>query len=206
MTHDVLPYEKMKLRLLNASHQALCYIGMQLGYTYAHEAMADASIRALVRRMMDDEVTPLLAPVPGVDLEQYKATLIERFSNPAVRDQLARIGTEGSARIPKFVLPSVREALAEHRPIRLLAFTVACWFRYLEGHDEAGREMPLNDPYADRLRALALQGGADASALLSLRELFGELCDTPAFTEAVAQAVASLYGHGARAALEQAVA
>ncbi|MEG1115513.1 MAG: mannitol dehydrogenase family protein, partial [Janthinobacterium sp.] len=130
----------------------------------------------------------------------------ERFSNPAVRDQLARIGTEGSARIPKFVLPSVREALARGGAITLLAFTVACWFRYLEGHDEQGREMPLNDPYGARLRALALQGGADATALLSLRELFGDLSDTPAFTQAVGQALVSLYGLGARAALEQSVA
>lgn len=206
MTHDVLPYEKMKLRLLNASHQALCYIGMQLGYTYAHEAMGDAGIRLLVRRMMDDEVTPLLDSVAGIDLERYKATLLERFSNPAVRDQLARIGTEGSARIPKFVLPSVREALARGGAIKLLAFTVACWFRYLEGHDEAGREMPLSDPYAVRLRALALQGGSDAAALLSLRELFGELSDTQAFTQAVSQSLAKLYGLGARAALEQILA
>ncbi|MEG2962050.1 MAG: mannitol dehydrogenase family protein, partial [Janthinobacterium sp.] len=206
MTHDVLPYEKMKLRLLNASHQALCYIGMQLGYTYAHEAMSDPGIRALVRRMMDDEVTPLLGAVEGINLASYKDTLIERFSNPAVRDQLARIGTEGSARIPKFVLPSVREALAQGGAIKLLAFTVACWFRYLEGHDEQGREMPLNDPYAARLRALALQGGADATALLSLRELFGDLSDAPAFTQAVGEALASLYGLGARAALEQRVA
>ena len=123
-----------------------------------------------------------------------------------MRDQLARIGTEGSARIPKFVLPSVREALARGGAIKLLAFTVACWFRYLEGHDEQGREMPLNDPYAARLRALALQGGSDATPLLSLRELFGDLCDTPAFTQAVGEALASLYGLGARAALEQSVA
>jgi len=205
MTHDVLPYEKMKLRLLNASHQALCYIGMLLGYTYAHEAMNDAGIRALVRRMMDDEVTPLLDTVQGVDLEQYKATLIERFSNPAVRDQLARIGTEGSARIPKFVLPSVREALAQGRAIKLLGFTVACWFRYLEGHDEQGNALPLNDPYAERLRALALQGGADAGPLLSLHELFGELGESPVFVAAVTQALASLYGQGARAALEHIV-
>jgi mannitol 2-dehydrogenase len=205
MTHDVLPYEKMKLRLLNASHQALCYIGMLLGYTYAHEAMNDAGIRALVRRMMDDEVTPLLDTLEGVDLEQYKATLIERFSNPAVRDQLARIGTEGSARIPKFVLPSVREALAQGRAIKLLGFTVACWFRYLEGHDEQGNALPLNDPYAERLRALALQGGADATPLLSLHELFGELGGSPVFVAAVTQALASLYGQGARAALEHIV-
>ncbi|MFZ4878756.1 mannitol dehydrogenase family protein [Janthinobacterium sp. Mn2066] len=205
MTHDVLPYEKMKLRLLNASHQALCYIGMLLGYTYAHEAMNDAGIRALVRRMMDDEVTPLLDTVEGVDLAAYKDTLIERFSNPAVRDQLARIGTEGSARIPKFVLPSVREALAQGRAIKLLGFTVACWFRYLEGHDEQGNTLPLNDPYAERLRALALQGGADATALLSLHELFGELGESPVFASAVQQGLASLYGQGARTALEQVV-
>jgi len=205
MTHDVLPYEKMKLRLLNASHQALCYIGMLLGYTYAHEAMNDTGIRALVRRMMDDEVTPLLDTVEGVDLEQYKATLIERFSNPAVRDQLARIGTEGSARIPKFVLPSVREALAQGRAIKLLGFTVACWFRYLEGHDEQGNALALNDPYAERLRALSLQGGADATPLLSLHELFGELGESPVFVEAVTQALASLYGQGARTALEHIV-
>ena len=206
MTHDVLPYEKMKLRLLNASHQALCYIGMLLGYTYAHEAMADAGIRQLVRRMMDLEVTPLLEEVEGIDLASYKDTLIERFSNPAVRDQLARIGTEGSARIPKFVLPSVREALAQGGPIELLAFTVACWFRYLEGHDEAGAEMPLNDPYALRLRELALHGGEDATALLSLRELFGDLSDTPAFTQAVSLSLAGLYNLGARRALDQIVA
>jgi len=94
MVSDVHPYEMMKIRLLNASHQALCYIGMLLGYSYADETMADADIRALVERMMNDEVTPLLPPVPGIDLAQYKRTLIERFANPTLRDQLARIGTE----------------------------------------------------------------------------------------------------------------
>ena len=82
MTSDVLPYEKMKLRLLNASHQALCYIGMLLGYQLVHETMEDSDIRTLVEKMMDDEVTPILSPVPGVDLGEYKKTLIERFANP----------------------------------------------------------------------------------------------------------------------------
>lgn len=202
MTADVLPYEKMKLRLLNASHQALCYIGMLLGYEFAHEAMADPLIRKLVRDMMDVEVTPLLPAVAGIDLDEYKATLIERFSNPAIRDQLSRIGTEGSARIPKFVLPSVREQLARGGPIKLLGFTVACWFRYLTGKDDLGRDMPINDPFADRLCALAVEGGADPRALLTLRELFGELSDAPAFVECVGDALNRLYEQGARMALE----
>src|SRR5438045_2224172 len=135
MVSDVHPYEMMKIRLLNASHQALCYIGMLLGYRYADETMEDSDIRALVERMMSDEVTPLLPPVPGIDLAQYRRTLIERFGNPVLRDQLARIGTEGSARIPKFVLPSILDRVSRGGPMRALTFTEAAWFRYLDGTD-----------------------------------------------------------------------
>src|SRR3954447_25718737 len=38
---DVEPYELMKLRLLNASHQALCYLGYLSGYRYADEVCND---------------------------------------------------------------------------------------------------------------------------------------------------------------------
>ncbi len=206
MTADVLPYEKMKLRLLNASHQALCYIGMLLGYEYAHEAMADPYIRKLVRGMMEIEVTPLLPEVAGIDLSEYKTTLIERFSNPAIRDQLSRIGTEGSARIPKFVLPSIREQLERGGPIKLLSFTVACWFRYLTGFDDLGRALPINDPFAEKLRENAVKGGADPRALLSMHELFGDLSDAPRFIEQVGEALYSLYEQGAKPALESALA
>jgi mannitol 2-dehydrogenase len=202
MTTDVLPYEKMKLRLLNAGHQSICYLGMLLGDTYAHEAMADAGIRQLFITMMDLEVTALLTPPEGIDLADYKRTLVERFANPAIRDQLARIGTEGSARIPKFVLPSIREQLERTGPIALLSFTVACWFRYLEGTADDGTAMPINDPYATRLRDYAQRGRADASLLLSMRELFGELPDQPLFVAAVNDALARLYRDGARAALD----
>ncbi|WP_426110297.1 mannitol dehydrogenase family protein [Massilia sp. PWRC2] len=202
MTADVAPYEKMKLRLLNGGHQALCYLGMLLGYQYAHEAMADVAIARLFVDMMDIEVTPLLSPVAGIDLAAYKRTLVERCANAAIGDQLARIGTEGSARIPKFVLPSIREQLARGGPIERLCFTVACWCRYLEGHSDQGAELPLSDPYAQQLRAAALRGGADAGALLSLQHLFGDLAAQPRFVAQVSAALARLYGDGARAALQ----
>src|SRR6202162_5607498 len=174
MTSDVLPYEKMKLRLLNASHQAMCDIGMLLGYEFAHEAMGDAEISKLIETMMEVEVTPLVPIVPGVDLGEYKKTLIERFANPTIRDQLPRIGTEGSARIPKFVLPSVVEQLERGGPIKLLSFTVACWFRYLTGKDDQGQELPIIDPMAEKLSENARSGGKDPQRLLSLQEVFRE--------------------------------
>jgi mannitol 2-dehydrogenase len=207
MTGEVLPYEKMKLRLLNASHQAMCYIGMLLGYQYAHEAMADAQIRKLVRDMMDVEVTPLLPEVPGIDLSEYKQTLIERFTNPTIRDQLSRIGTEGSARIPKFILPSILEQLPLGGPIKLLTFTVASWFRYLNGVDDQGKAMPINDPLESKLRQHAQRGGPDPRALLSLHELFGDvLPNSPVFVDQVGRILGSFYARGAQATLASYVA
>jgi mannitol 2-dehydrogenase len=207
MTTDVLPYEKMKLRLLNASHQALCYIGMLLGYQLVHETMEDQDIRKLVKKMMDDEVTPILSEVPGVDLADYKKTLIERFANPAIRDQLSRIGIYGSSGIPKFVLPSVEDELKRGGAIKLLSFTVASWFRYLNGLDESGKEMPMLDPMAATLRERAKAAGKDARRLLAMREIFSEeLANAPAFVKEVSDILNSFYLEGARSTLVKSIA
>jgi mannitol 2-dehydrogenase len=207
MTTDVLPYEKMKLRLLNASHQALCYIGMLLGYQLVHETMEDDGIRTLVQKMMDQEVTPILSPVPGVDLTEYKKTLIERFANPAIRDQLSRIGIYGSSGIPKFVLPSILDQLKRGEPIKLLSFTIAAWFRYLNGLDETGKEMPMLDPMASKLRERAKTAGKDARQLLRMREVFSEeLASDPTFAKEVSDTLNSFYQNGARATLEKSIA
>jgi mannitol 2-dehydrogenase len=148
------------------------------------------------------EVTPILPPVPGIDLTQYKRTLIERFANPAIRDQLSRIGTEGSARVPKFVLPSVLDQLPRGGPVKLLSFTVAAWFRYLTGSDDQGRAMPIIDPQKDKLVEHAKRGGANPATMLSLHQLFGDVLPTaPAFRDEVARALASFYEKGARATL-----
>jgi mannitol 2-dehydrogenase len=203
-TSDVLPYEKMKIRLLNASHQAICYVGMLLGYQFAHEAMADQRITKLMRTMMDVEVTPILPEVPGIDLNDYKETLIERFANPAIRDQLGRLGTEGSARIPKFVVPSIIDELKRGGPIKLLSLTVASWFRYLSGKDDAGKPMPMNDPMLDRLCEAAIAGGKDPRPLLAMRQLFSEeMASNPKFVKEVEQALASFYDKGTAATLEE---
>ena len=206
MTTDVLPYEKMKLRLLNASHQALCYIGMLLGYEFVHQAMADGDIRRLVELTMEREITTLLPAVPGVDLSEYKRTLLVRFANPAIRDQLSRIGIYGSAGLPKFVLPSLQEQLKRGGAIHLLSFTVACWFRYLTGRDEQGREIRLLDPMGARLQELARLGGKDPSRLIDLREIFSaEMAQAPIFRCHLRELLRGFYEEGARATLVQAI-
>jgi mannitol 2-dehydrogenase len=172
---DVHPYETMKLRLLNASHQAMAYLGYLAGYRYAHEVMGVTTFVTLLTRFMDDEVTPLLPPVPGIDLADYKRTLLARFANPKIADTLARLATDGSDRMPKFVLPSLSEALAQGRAHRLLTLVVAGFCRYLRGFDEQGQPIAIQDSRADELRALAVQGGTDPRPLLSVQRVFGDL-------------------------------
>ena len=118
---DVEPYELMKLRLLNASHQALCYFGYLAGYRLVHEVAQDPLFAGFLLAYMNREATPTLSPVPGIDLDDYKHQLIERFSNAGVRDTVARLCAESSDRIPKWLLPVIRENLAAGRrghPVR----------------------------------------------------------------------------------------
>ncbi len=198
---DVHPYEMMKIRLLNASHQALGYLGYLCGYRYVHEAMNDPDFRAFIRRMMDEEVTPLLAPVPGIDLQEYKRSLLERFANTEIKDTLLRLCFDGSSRMPKFLLPSVVEARAAGSPYRLLTLATAGWFRYLLGEDEQGAPIPIEDQMVDQLRALAAEGKEDPRPLLRMQSLFGDLAHDEGFVTALQEALRLLYGQGARATL-----
>lgn len=200
MTDDVHPYEMMKIRLLNTSHQLIGYLGSLKGYTYVHEAMADDQIRQAVKRLMD-EVTPTLRPVPGIDVGQYKQTLVERFSNPKIRDQLPRLCLNSSAKLPKWALGSVREKLEQDGAIDYLSLTIAAWFRYLNGKDEQGQNMPIDDPMADTLTERARSGGKDPMPLLNLTEIFGDLSQSSRFVETVTQYLHQLYESGTEATL-----
>src|SRR5215203_4426211 len=200
---DVEPYELMKLRLLNASHQALCYFGYLAGYRLVHEVAQDRLFADFLLDYMNREATPTLPPVPGVDLDAYKRTLIERFSNGAVRDTVARLCAESSDRIPKFVLPAVKENLAAGRDVRLAAAVVASWARYAEGVDEQGQPIAVVDRLADSLRAIAARQRRDRTAFIANHELFGNRVDQPAFVAPYVETLDSLYASCAQATVER---
>ena len=199
---DVKPYELMKLRLLNASHQALCYFGYLAGYRLVHEVAQDSLFAHFLLDYMNREATPTLAPVPGIDLDAYKLQLIERFSNAGVRDTVARLCAKSSERIPEWLLPVVRENLAAGRDVTLSAAVVASWARYAEGVDEQGEPIEVVDRLADRLQQIAAQQRDNPLAFVENRELFGDLATEPAFTEPYLDALNSLHSRGARATLE----
>lgn len=199
---DVTPYELMKLRLLNASHQALCYFGYLSGYRLVHEVAQDSLFAEFLLAYMDDEATPTLQAVPGIDLGEYKKTLIERFSNPEIRDTVARLCAESSDRIPKWLLPVIRTNLDNGGPITLATAVVASWARYAEGVDEQGQPIEIVDQLKDSLVPLALEQKEDPTTFISNRAVFGDLIDNERFVAEYTKALISLHEHGARATLE----
>lgn len=198
IAQDVAPYETMKLRLLNGSHSSMAYLGNLKGLTYVHEVMEDGPMAAYIERMMLLEVMPNLPHVPGIDLPLYATTLLSRFANPAIADQLTRLCFDGSGKLPKFVLPAIEAGLAQGTPVKRLTLCVAAWMRYLTGIDEAGRTFAVSDPMVGQLQPLARQGEQDPSMLLAVPGLFSdELRQSGAFHHEVADALKSLYERGA---------
>ena len=196
---DVEPYELMKLRLLNASHQGLCYFGYLAGYRLVHEVCQDPLFAQFLLAYMDDEATPTLAPVPGIDLDAYKHELITRFSNAGVRDTVARLCAESSDRIPKWLLPVIRAQLVSGGPIGRSTAIVASWARYDEAVDEQGEPITIVDALADTLVPIARSQREHPLAFVENREIFGELADEPRFTTPYLAVLASLHEHGSRA-------
>lgn len=199
LVDDVEPYELMKLRLLNAGHQALAYVGYLSGYRFVHEAISDPGIRRFVRDYLDFEATPTLKPVPGVDLEAYKDELLERFANAAIGDTLARLCADASNRIPRWNVPVIRERLLAGGDVRRSAAVIASWARYSEGVDEQGVRIQVVDPAADELTRAARAQRRDPLAFISNRTHFGDLAEDERFRAAYTDAMRGLQDHGAAA-------
>jgi mannitol 2-dehydrogenase len=202
---DVEPYELMKLRLANGTHQALCYFGYLLGHRYVHEAITDPDIHALLLRYIDEEAVPTLRPIAGVDPRAYGRKVIERFANAEIRDLLTRICAETSERMPKFLLPVVTAQLEMGGPVRQCAAVVASWARYAEGVDEQGRPIDVIDPRRDALMAAARQNG-NPTAFIENRSVFGDLAQSPRFVRDYLDALECIRTKGVRVALRELLA
>ncbi len=178
LVKDVTPYEFMKLRLLNATHLAICAPGQLLGFDYVHEAVRDTRISRLAQRLMMRETGPTVPPLPGVDVGQYEKDVVRRLSNSTVADTTERVNTDGSL---NYLLDPLRDCFDAGRPAPVLSFAVAAWIRRSAGRDDAGRKLPVANPTAAAFNRYALKNGRHADSLLSHRETFGELCDRSAF-------------------------
>ncbi len=155
-TDDVTAYENMKLSLLNASHTMLSYPAFLSGYRKVDEAIHDPCVRRLVEQYMDIDTTPYV-PAPGsIDLTLYKKTLVERFRNASVSDQVARLCSDGLSKFPVYVMPNLAKMIADGKDQTRTAYLLAAYRRYLlTPVDDNGESYDITEPWlteADRRR------------------------------------------------------
>ncbi|GAB0113323.1 mannitol dehydrogenase family protein [Acidisoma sp. C75] len=206
ITDDVWSYEQIKLRMLNSSHSMLAFPGTLAGYRLVHETVADPLIAQLLMDFWNKDVIPLLKPAPGMPLDGYRDKLMERYSNPATRDQTIRIATDGASRIPIFSGDTLRSVLEQGKDHRRLAFLLACFARCLGGVDDKGERFHTPEPrLTEADRATAAE--ADPMAFLSLPIFAGlGIEKAPGFVRTYQSYRESLATRGTLATLKEIVA
>lgn len=204
MVSDVLPWEQMKLRMLNGSHSFLAYLGYLAGYDHISDCMQDEDFRAAALQLMMQEQAPTLR-ITGVDLQAYADSLITRFTNPALKHRTWQIAMDGSQKLPQRMLEGIRVHLERESQWPLLALGVAGWMRYVSGTDENGHAIDVRDPLADKIKAIVASSSEDdrVTALLTLSEIFGQdLPQNSRFVNEIQQAWQRLVQQGARQAVK----
>ena len=202
MVADVAPFEAMKLRLLNASHSGLAYLGYLAGRETVADAMADPGLAAFAERVMDD-ATPTLAVSAGMDVAGYKRSLLERFRNPALRHRTWQIAMDGTQKLPQRILATIADRLAAGLPIETHALVVAGWMRFVAGVDEAGRPIDVRDPKAAELAAITQAAGPVPERLApALLAVFGDVGRDERLRAAVTAALTRLYAVRAARAVQ----
>lgn len=201
ITEDVTPYELLKLRLLNAGHSTIAYLAALAGYEKVDAVMVNEDFARFLERFLDEEASPVLLPVSGIDISDYKRSLIERFSNPAIGDQVARLCLDGSSKFPIFLIPTVAAQIAAAGRTTFAALALAGWCQYLLGFDDAGKELELaDDPRMESARTHARASLDEPAAFLAFSEVFpADLAANEGFRTSFADALKSLRSAGAQA-------
>lgn len=197
--HD---FEAMKIRILNGGHQIIAAPGEILGLETIAQTMAHPGIKGLLRKVVEDEIAPHVAPVPGIDALAYLDLIDRRFSNPEIADTTRRVAFDGSSRQPGFVVPSIRDGLRGGVPTEGLALVCALWARYCEGTREDGSAIAPNDPNWDRLTEVAKAAKDRPEAWLAMTQYYGDLGANAGFAAAFSSALSALYLNGVEATID----
>jgi mannitol 2-dehydrogenase len=199
---DVAPYELMKIRILNGGHAAIAYPAALMDIHFVHEAMEDPLIRAFLAKLENDEIIPIVPPVPNTSLPDYFKLIEHRLLNPKIADTIPRLAQDGSNRQPKFILPSTADRLARNQDVVGLSLVSALWCRYFAGKTDSGKEIVFNDVSADRLHAAALKAKDDPAAFLVFDDIFGNVAKSDLFRRRFSHALKTLWAKGTRQTLQ----
>lgn len=197
---NVAPFEFMKLRILNGGHAALAFPASLLGIKFVHDAVRNPLIFNYLKKLISTEAIPTLALIPNVDFNQYLDVIIDRFSNPEVRDTVARLCVDSSNRLPKFILPIITQNIKENRSIEGLSLVIALWCLFC---DKTSKDInqKLIDENAEQLAFLSDKSLTNPSEFLKMDHVFGSLNSNSCFIQSFSNAFLSLVQNGVEESL-----
>jgi mannitol 2-dehydrogenase len=168
-TGRVHDWELYKLRMLNASHSCIAYLMALAGVVYVDEAIAIPSVGRYLERFLTSEAMPTLVEIPGYPAAEYANTVLQRFENTGVRDTIARLCIDGTAKFPSFLIPTVEAQVERGGPLVCAALALAGWARYLA---TVPPELRAPDSHGDRAVQLAVRSLTEPLRFLELEEVF----------------------------------
>ncbi|MDJ0832084.1 MAG: mannitol dehydrogenase family protein [Gammaproteobacteria bacterium] len=201
-SNNVHGYEAQKIRILNAGHQVIVNVAEVLHIETIAEIMAQEKIHAMFRKLAKEEIVPHVVPVPGMTPQQYVDLIDRRFANPKIVDTTRRVAFDGSSRHPGFIIPTIRDGLQADTPVAGLALVEAAWARMCEGTREDGTLIEPNDPFWDELTETARAARNNPRSWLEMRNLYGDLADSPRFADAFTRWLKLIYAEGMETALD----
>jgi len=191
---NVIPYEKMKIRLLNAGHSVLGIPGAIHGHSTINDCMNDSVFAIFMRQFMDKEATPVLDAIEGIDIEKYKDSLEERFANPNIKDSVSRICSESSAKLPKFLIPTIQDNLASGGSIEYATLILAAWCYYSDkGMNENNEPLEMIDDKKEELHQAAITTKNNPLGFIHMKEIFGNLAENKRFTDKYVEMIQLVY-------------
>ncbi len=192
MVENVVPYEEAKIRLLNATHSGVAWAGSLRGYEYIHECMQDPEIRKLAYDYVTNDVIPCLnnsCHHSPIDLFEYRDIVLDRFSNPNIRDTNQRVAMDGYSKIPNFILPTIKQALKEERSIEDVAMLPALFLAFIIRQQRGEIPFKYEDQIMDGADVKLIVDADDpVLAFANERLIFKELAGDTIFVQALRKA------------------
>lgn len=200
---DVTPYEHMKIRILNGGHAIIAYIGGLLDVEYAYQAMAHPLILKFFKKIEENEILPVLPPVPNTNLNDYYLKIQERFSNPKIEDTIRRLCLDGSNRQPKFIIPTIADCIEQDVDFKGLVIESALWCRYCYGTTESGTVIEANDPNWDELNSKAKEAKDNPLAWIEMKHIYGDVSSNLKFQEYFTKYLNDIWNKGVVSVVEE---
>lgn len=198
---DIAPFERMKLRYLNAAHTIASTLGYLSGDVFVHEALEREEILDFMRQALRENVLPHAAVPEGYDGADYIEAVIKRFQNGNLPYANLQVGTDSSQKIGQRWFPTIDLALAQKARVPYFEFAVGAWVVFIQTALENG---VLNDPKKDMFAQVEAGNMSHRVTLFLAIASANEfaLSRHPAFIPAVTKYAEAIKTNGVQAALK----